>query len=175
MLGHGLMVSGMFQQIPPPANINETRSQMCDAYKGETSCTEKRYVLCVQDSGNLQRPPYEVTTTANAMSKEAYSGWVPTKFKPSNQLIEGIALTSQAAGDSFCGAGWKMAEFHDGYWIAGMNTTNHHGASWNLANAKPGGWNFHARLEGGQNEINKIKRERYWVASNTTQANCWNP
>lgn len=76
---------------------------------------------------------------------------------------------------NFCGVGWRMAEHHDSYWIAGMSTTQHAGNAWNIGNASKGGWGFHARFQGNQNRINKLKNQRYWVAINNQQGNCWNP
>lgn len=147
----------------------------CDAYKGETSCTKKRHILCMKEVGNIKRPPYVVGGQAHSMPKEFYWGWSPRKIKLGPKK-KGIHLTSLAVANNFCGNGWRMAEFHDGYWIAGMGSDHHHKNSspqWNLANAKSGGWAYYARFQGNNNRLNKLKNKRFWVHSNTTKANCW--
>ena len=157
---------------PPPYN------QSCNAYVGETSCTVSRPILCIKESGNLKRPPYKVRPGG-----ELYAGWAPRVVKLS-QVIQGTQLTSQAVADNFCGAGWRMATHHDGRWIPGMGATSHFGNTWNLANTRQGGWSFHARVKATnpntnaqhyQNQMNRYKSQRYWVAVNDQPSNCWNP
>lgn len=156
---------------------------MCNAYKGETSCSAKRHILCMKVSGNLKRPPYKVTTGSNAMKKEAYSGWSPKKIRLGPK-VQGTNLSSLAVANRLCGTGWRMAEFHDGFWIKNMSKTKHHKSStpvWNLAKAKRGGWAFHAKFVRNNNlqgnfkkQIRTLKNERYWVHINDTKGNCWN-
>ena len=150
---------------------------MCNAYQGETSCTEKRHILCMKNTGNIKRPPYAVTDSGGGMRKEFYAGWSPKMIKLGPRK-KGTDLTSLAVANNFCGAGWRIAEFHDGFWIAGMDANNHHRNSspqWNLNNAQRGGWNFYARFKGNNNSLNKLKTKRFWVQNNDSNANCWNP
>ena len=187
--GKGMTWGFRADSFPTPANNAQARTffvgcggkkhnqagwEQCNAYTGQTSCSVKRHILCVKTTGNLKRPPYAVTTTSHAMAKEFYAGWSPRKMKLGPKKF-GTDLTSRAAGDNFCGTGWRMAEHHDSRWISGMSTSQHYGNSWNVANSRSGGWAFHARFQGNQNRINKLKTQRYWVAINNQTANCWNP
>lgn len=160
----------------PPSLPVTNHSQSCNAYVGETSCTETRPILCIKESGNLKRPPYKVRPGG-----ELYAGWAPRVVKL-KEGIQGTQLTSRAVADNLCGAGWKMASHHDGRWIQGMGATSHFGNSWNLSNTRQGGWSFHARVNAvpannpnHQSQINRYKAQRYWVAVNDQPSNCWNP
>ena len=145
----------------------------CNPYQGETSCSVKRHLLCVKDTGNIKRPPYAVTTVNHAMPKEYYAGWSPKKIKLGPKK-RGSDLTSLAVANQFCGVGWKMAEFHDGFWKSGMSTAQHFGNSWNINSTRRGGWGFHARFQGNANRLQKLKTKRFWVNINDQQGNCWN-
>lgn len=145
----------------------------CNPYVGETSCSVKRHILCVKESGNIKRPPYEITTGSYAMPKEYYAGWSPKKIKLGPKK-RGSDLISLPVANAFCGTGWKMAEFHDGFWKSGMNTTSYFGNSWNINSTRRGGWGFHARFQGNANRLNKLKTQRFWVNINDKQGNCWN-
>lgn len=193
--------------------------QMCDAYRGETACTEERYILCVAEPNNpyfqrlppyndpnstnpatpyfpnliippYKRPRYKIHHAAHAMPKKFYAGWVNQPIKLTRYKYAGNALTSAAVGNQLCGNGWRMAEFHDGRWMAGMdyNVPSTYGNGWNPQATKSGGWSFHAPLapnrnmgtdehpaNAGNNADTKFINNRYWVRSNTTAANCWNP
>lgn len=157
-------------------------SPACNAYQGDTSCQQKRRILCVKTSGNHRaRPPYKVLHSGGHGA--SYEGWVsrPIKFGPK---VKGIQLTSRQVADQMCGGGWRMAEFHDGRYISGMSNTQHYGGQnspspWNQANSSSGGWQFHAKFSGNvgpNSQLRKSKTQngkRFWVASNTTDANCW--
>lgn len=197
----------------------------CDAYKGDTACSQKRYILCIAKPNNpyfqhqppfnnpntnnpnhpdynpsnpyftlssppYNRPRYKIHHQAHAMPKEFYAGWVDQPVKLSKTKIEGSELTSPAKADELCGVGWRMAEFHDGKYMPGMdyNVPSTYGNNWNPT--KTGGWSFHAPLaadrnmgpdgpnshpaNSGSNARINFKKNRYWVKSNTTPANCWN-
>lgn len=169
LLGCHAFKHGVNPSNPPnPASF----AQSCNASVGETSCTAKRHILCIKESGNLKRPPYKVRPGG-----ELYAGWAPRVVKLGPKK-KGIQLTSQAVANNFCGAGWRMATHHDGRWIRGMGATSHFGNAWNVANTRQGGWSFHARVQvnpNNQNQVNRYKGQRYWVAVNDQQGNCWNP
>ncbi len=138
-------------------------------YTGDTNCRIKRPILCVNVDGS-PRPNYNVSP-----GYEMYNGWVEGHYT-TTVPTKGTALQSQAHADSLCaaafGTGWRMAEFHDGAYINGMDST-HYGNSigsqspWQ-SGAPHGGhtaWGFgHVRND-----------TRYWVAINDQPGNCWNP
>lgn len=195
-----------------PVTGNGTRS--CDAYNGDTLCSEKKYILCVAEPDNPyfqrlppyhqpnnnpatpyftmtpppgKRPRYMVEGQGGSMPPEFYNGWVDQPVKLTREKYAGTALQNPANADQLCGNGWRMAEFHDGRWMPGMNwNTPTFGNSWNPASTRPGGWAFHAGLaadrnmgtddhpaNSGSNARANFMKERYWVKNNNTNANCW--
>ncbi len=79
----------------------------CNAYTGDTLCTETMPVLCVNDVG-ADDPGYGNTG----------AGWVGGDVALS-AIVSGCLLTpGQTAGDTICaeqfGEGWRMLEHHDG-------------------------------------------------------------
>jgi hypothetical protein len=145
----------------------------CNPYKGETRCSAQRHILCVEEKGDIPRPAYAVNP-----GKENFSGWSPGAIKLSPE-ISGEQLTSLEAANRFCGTGWRMAEFHHGHWIEGMDAENHHSDSnppWDLAKANTsGGWNFHGQFAGDDESLHKLKTQRFWVHIKNQPANCWDP
>ena len=106
-------------------------------FTGDTKCTAKRPVLCVNVDGS-SRPPYAV-----APGQEFYQGWLEGHHA-TTAPVAGSALTSAANGDSRCvanfGAGWRMAEFHDPVYYPGMDATHFYYASpWSPSPWPPGG------------------------------------
>ncbi|MDP8211890.1 MAG: hypothetical protein P9X22_01185, partial [Candidatus Zapsychrus exili] len=63
------------------------------------------------------------------------------------------------------GAGYKIAEHHDGRWVLGMSTTQYYGATWPATTSR-GGWTFWANG-------NISSASRFWVYINNQDANCW--
>lgn len=155
---------------------NQTNGVLaCDAYHGDTSCLEKRPILCVKETPYKNRPPYAVLSSAHAMPKEFYAGWVGHTVKLTSPK-KGTLLTSPAAADNLCGNGWKMADHHDGQWMSGMSPTNYFASTWNSA-AQNGGWAFHAKYHNLNDYVKRVrlKSMRFWVKINNQPANCWNP
>lgn len=147
----------------------------CDAYRGDTSCSLKRHILCTKEAGNIKRPPYIVYPSGGGQAPEFYAGWSPKRIKLGPKVF-GTQLSSLAVANSLCPAGWKMSSFHDGYFINGMgNASNNkfYGNTWNISSARHGGWSFHARFQGNLNKL-KTPNLRFWVHSNGQEANCWN-
>lgn len=140
-------------------------------YTGDTACTAKRPVLCVRVDGSA-RPPYDV-----APEQAFYQGWVEGHFS-TTKPIPGTLLTSQAAGDAQCkkylGPNWRMAEWHDGKYVDGMNASTHYystgysASPWPASGTPPGG---HSMWGYG----NVRDDTRYWAAVNDNNGNCWNP
>lgn len=112
----------------------------CNPYTGDTSCSNSRPVLCVRPQG-LPRPPYTPNPSL------FYDGWVGGNLALTASVV-GTTLTSQAVADNLCaatyGAGWRMAEFHDG----------------------GGGWGF-------RGYGNMSSASRFWVRISDQPANCW--
>ena len=119
------------------------------------------------------------------MPKEFYAGYVDQPVKLSKFPHLGTTLTNPVVADQLCGEGWRMAEFHDGRFMPGMdyNVPSTYGNNWNPT--KSGGWAFHAPLapnfnsqaahaNAGGSKTVRFMKNRYWVKSNTTNANCWN-
>jgi hypothetical protein len=118
-----------------------------NAYSGDTTVDQYRSLLCV----NVDYRPAPST-----ISFDFYNGWVRGALAATSP-IEGWRLTSQSRGDQICaasfGSGWRMAEFHDGYY--GQNF------------AYSGGWSYW-----GQGSI--PSGTRFWTAINDQPANPWN-
>ena len=110
----------------------------CDAYFGETSCSTYLPVLCINIEGS---PNPGISTTF-------YSGWTGGNIAHTAP-VQGTSLGSLANANLLCsaflGAGWRMAEFHDG----------------------GGGWGFWA-----YGNVNSATR--FWTYINDQPSNCWN-
>ncbi|WP_295451380.1 CARDB domain-containing protein [uncultured Thiodictyon sp.] len=149
----------------------------CDAYKGETSCSVALPVLCLKVDGS-PRPNYAVPTSCPgvAMTCDYYNGWAEGKTAATVPTA-GTSLNSVTAGDALCqsqfGAGWRMAEFHDGRRLPGMGLNRLYGSvgdsasPWPTTGTSPGGWAFYAYG-------NLSPDMRYWVKIDGQPANCWN-
>jgi hypothetical protein len=116
-------------------------------YRGDTAIDELLPLLCrVQDQ----------TAPPDGIDFDSYVGWVQGSVALTSPIL-GVDLTSQAEGDAICagafGAGWRMAEFHDGRYGPGFSY--------------PGGWSYWG---GGEIPADT----RFWVAINDQPANAWN-
>lgn len=90
----------------------------CDAYHGETQCTQSLPILCLRKNGSPQ--PKDLET-------DQYSQWAGAEIDASIEVM-GTQLTSRETADAICsrlGSDWRMAEFHDGwawgFWAKGRN------------------------------------------------------
>ncbi len=110
-----------------------------NAYAGDTSCEAELSVLCINPK-NLPKP--------EGVASDFYSGWSGAEVA-ATRPVAGFALTSREVADGLCskmlGAGWRMAEHHDG----------------------KGGWGL-----AGFGEVSRDAR--FWVAINDQPANPWN-
>jgi hypothetical protein len=117
-------------------------------YAGDTPVDQFLPVLCLLVDG---RP------APGGLVFDMYNGWARGAARATG-AVRGDVLTSQARGDAICaenfGAGWRLAEFHDGRYGPGF--------------AYGGGWSFWAAA--GQ----LLPNTRYWVAINDQPANAWN-
>lgn len=110
----------------------------CNAYQGDTSCATALPILCLQPDGAPN--PGVATNFSN--------GWAGG-FVYLTAPVPGVALGSLTNANAICaarfGAGYRMAEFHDG------------AGGW--------GWQAYGNLDGAS---------RFWVHINDQSANCWN-
>jgi hypothetical protein len=98
-------------------------------------------IACYRSSGAAAPPNLE---------QDFYKGWTHGQLGATTPVM-GAILKSEPEASARCeaelGAGWRMAEFHDG------------GGGWGLQGERQGG------LRPGT---------RYWVHINDQRGNCWN-
>ncbi len=120
-----------------------------EPYGGDTPTSTALPVLCLRPSG-LPDPRHLSTSyrTPGGSQRRRWSGSEVALTEP----IAGWSLTSREAGDLQCarrfGAGWRMAEFHDG--------------------GRGAGFDFWALATQGDFETT-----RFWVAISDQNANPW--
>ncbi|MEO7324705.1 MAG: hypothetical protein ABIW82_07745 [Dokdonella sp.] len=127
----------------------------CEAYHGDTTCSAKRPVLCLAIDGRVRPDGIATPPSGGVMSAGFYSGWARGRIALAPD-VRGDAFQRRSDADAYCaaklGAGWRVAEHHDGV----------------SANGAHGGWglvaNGHVRAGA-----------RFWAAINDTEANCWDP
>ncbi|WP_253910608.1 flagellar hook-length control protein [Pyxidicoccus fallax] len=122
------------------AGVDRVGCLNCDPYRGETSCSNVLPVLCINQDGSPVPP---------GITPDFYNGWARGNIA-TTLPVSGTSLTSLAVANQLCasafGAGWRMAEFHDGN----------------------GGWNWYA--------YGNVRSDmRFWVHINDNAGNCWNP
>ena len=127
--------------------VHVGRDDQTNAYQGDTTVDQMLPVLCVLKDGRA---------APGGIAFDFSNGWVQGALQLT-QPIAGSALTAQAQADGICanafGAGWRMAEFHDGRYGPGFTGI--------------GGWSFW-----GQAQL--PTDTRFWVAINDQPANPWN-
>lgn len=110
--------------------ITQAHEGSCNPYKGDSSCRLALPVLCFQHTGTTEGKP--------------------TGSLASTQPVAGFVLGSLTEANARCekelGAGWRMAEHHDG-----------------------GGWSLTAKRS-----LQLDTRLRHWVHINNQPGNCWN-
>ena len=98
----------------------------CDAYKGDTSCSLPLPVLCLKVDG-LTRPPYLPLPPGGGMNREYYTGWAEGTAKLTDP-VPGNTFTNLSDANAYCAAqlgdGYRVAEFHDGRSVSGMDENN---------------------------------------------------
>jgi Concanavalin A-like lectin/glucanases superfamily len=123
----------------------------CDAYHGDTVCTQQLPLLCIYKP----TPPFSLPTGVNNTDQNnLWSGGVVATTPPiAGNTFAHISATPGSDANSYCaaqfGPGWRVAEFHDGW-----------------------GWNFQAY--GGTVSAPTVPSTRFWVHINDQPAaTCW--
>ncbi|MEO8313066.1 MAG: hypothetical protein ABI520_17985, partial [Caldimonas sp.] len=123
-----------------PAPSDRPHRGSCNPYEGDTSCRIILPIACYRSSGAVAPP---------GLAQDFYKGWSRGQLAATGPM-QGSLLTSASAASARCeaelGAGWRMAEFHDG------------GGGWGLQGERRSG------LRTGT---------RYWVHINDQRGNCW--
>ncbi|SAL63538.1 hypothetical protein [Caballeronia telluris] len=87
-------------------SCTNTDGTKCDAYQGDTACSIKLPVLCINQDG-----------APGPVPSNSYNGWAKGNIGLS-RAVRGDTMTSLADGNAICrgefGPGYRMAEFHDG-------------------------------------------------------------
>lgn len=143
----------------------------CNPYTGDTICDTEIPILCIYKA-KMPRPAYKIDCKASAMRAEYYCGW-SGGFIKLTKPVKGCKLYSKQDADKICqdsfGLCWQMASHNDGYYIADMNEEAYTYCKWDWNTAKNGGWNFFA-----YGDIDKEKKQRFWVFTGDQPGNCWN-
>lgn len=139
----------------------------CDAYQGDTACSEARPILCVRHD-NSPRPNYAVQPCNGcAYEKANYSGWIEGHITATAPIV-GDQIRNVKHMNTLCkqsfGEGWTAAKFNSGRWYSGMDKDIYYGApDWPSTSPWPddrrgrkGGWGW---LAFG----NVDETTRYWV------------
>ena len=123
-----------------PHDLERPHKDSCNPYQGDTSCRVTLPVLCLKPGG---------ATLPAGVASGFYAGWTGGTLA-ATQPVMGALLESVATASARCaaelGAGWRMAEFHDG------------GGGWGLQVQRGGGFGAWTR---------------YWVHINDQPGNCW--
>lgn len=84
----------------------------CDAYHGDTPCTTALPILCIKKDG----PGFPLPVPASVDNSNIYHQWSGGVVGTTQPTVPPKTL---AAADALCaqefGAGWRVAEFHDGW------------------------------------------------------------
>jgi hypothetical protein len=126
-----------------------TPSNSCNPYSGDTDCKLSRPILCIRKDGS----------TSNGFVGSFYNGWAAGNIGLTHP-VAGTSLTSLDVANQQCvkefGAGWRMAEHHDG------------GGGW--------GWTAYGNLNDTFSAASPSHTlaNRFWVHVNDQpQGNCW--
>jgi hypothetical protein len=124
-----------------PEPIDHPHRGSCNPYEGDTSCRTVLPIACYRSSGAAAPPNLE---------QDFYKGWTHGQLGATKPIM-GAILKSEPEASARCeaelGAGWRMAEFHDG----------------------GGGWGLQ-----GERQTGLRSGTRYWVHINDQRGNCWN-
>ncbi len=142
----------------------------CNPAAGDTACTVEMPILCYKPAP-LPRPNYALQPFGRPEGDETFNGWAGGYIGLTTP-ISGASLSSLSAANNICqaelGAGYRMAESHDGKFIQGMGLNSYYGGSWPQD----------AQLSSGNEAFYSYgtlsSKARFWVAINDQAGNCWN-
>jgi len=124
-----------------PGPVDQPRDGACNPEQGDTSCRTVLPVLCFKPAGAPVPPGVEA---------DMVQGWT-SGILGATQPVMGAILDSEAAASARCekelGAGWRMAEVHDGGDGRGLT---------------------------GLRASGLLLNTRFWVQVNDQKGNCWN-
>ncbi|MFI9722071.1 hypothetical protein ACIHFE_20810 [Streptomyces sp. NPDC052396] len=131
----------------PDGTVRVGTGNAGNPYQGDTPASAVLPVLCLTVDGS---------PVPDGITPGFYEGWAQGTVAASRP-VRGSRLNSRAAADSVCqaqfGAGWRIAEFHDGHYGPDLGST--------------GGWSFWAYGDLPANT-------RMWTYINDQNANPWN-
>ncbi|MBC2876379.1 MULTISPECIES: hypothetical protein [Streptomyces] len=131
----------------PSGTVQVGGGPLSNPYQGDTATTTALPLLCLKVDG---RP------VPAGITPGFYAGWARGTVA-ATAPIRGSRLSSRAVADGVCannfGAGWRMAEFHDGRYGTNLESS--------------GGWSFWA-------DGDVPAGTRFWTAINDQPANPWN-
>ena len=92
---------------PTAANNNNGKigCSSCDPYKGDTSCSESKKILCVKNHKTTPRTYYDYgsLTSPHAVNDNGfYNGWIGGSYGVTPFPFPGVALTSQGQASTYC-------------------------------------------------------------------------
>ena len=152
----------------PPLQVDGVGCSGCNPYQGNTSCSVSLPILCLKPEG-ASRENYAVQPHGGSLPDEYYRGWAGGHIGLTTPR-QGTSLGSLANANAICaatfGAGYRMAEFHDGKYVSGMGLDSYYGNTWPSSGLSSGGWNFYAYG-------NISDQTRFWTYINDQNANCW--
>lgn len=141
----------------------------CGYNYGDTYCFRARPIACINKVG-IPRPSYTFTGSADS------NGWTEAIVQVTPP-VAGCAFKYKKDADYYCeklfGCGYKVADFHDGRYINGMNGVNYSNFSWNPSITMKGFYGFWAFFINMPNVS-----QRYWVTHNDlwgANPHCWLP
>ena len=149
-------------------NLRRLGCAGCWPYSGDTWCWYHRPILCIKKKKSA-RPPYDVPNPASL--HDFYNGWSGGQVRVTTP-VRGCFIFSKIHADFICrihfGLGWRMASFHDGFYMDGMDGSYLSGGSWSWSSVNQGGWNFWA-----YSTLPVSKKRRYWTYISDQTGNCW--
>jgi hypothetical protein len=81
-------------------NLSDPNGMDCNAYTGDTDCTQLRPVLCAKVD-NAPRPAYTIVAGGGALPSYAYYGWNRGHIS-TTAPIQGSQFANRAAVDAYC-------------------------------------------------------------------------
>ena len=102
--GKGMTWGVMKWPIPSNNNVGKVGCSGCDAYNGDTLCTEKRKILCLIGAYSEPRPWYDYGSQYSPWAipdHGYYNGWTGGIYSATSPY-PGTFLASRSVADSIC-------------------------------------------------------------------------